>query len=166
MAEPFLAEIRVFPYGFIPKGWAACDGQLLPISSNAALYSLIGATYGGDGRTNFALPDLRGRVPVHPGRHGITYGQSAGESSHTLTTQEMPAHNHQAQADSNDATTNQPSGGVWAKTSNGSYAAQANVSMSPLALGTAGNSQPHNNLQPYNVLTFCIATTGIYPPRN
>ncbi|WP_068613660.1 phage tail protein [Paenibacillus tuaregi] len=165
MAETFLGEIRAFSCNYAPRGWAECNGQLLPIATNQPLFSLLGTTYGGDGVNNFALPDLRGRVPVHPG-NGITLGQASGESAHTLTTQEMPAHNHLAMGDATGSTSNDPSGKVWGKPSSADYAAEPNTTMSPAALGTSGGSQPHTNMQPYSVLTFCIATTGFYPPRN
>lgn len=165
MAEPFIGEIRMFPFGFAPRGWAECNGQILSIQTNQALFAIIGTTYGGDGRTNFALPDLRGRVPVHPGNE-IAFGQRGGEQNHTLSQNEMPAHTHQAMAYSAASTSNQPEGNAWAQTLSGSYTESADTTMSAGALVTAGNGQPHENMQPYNVVTFCIAISGIFPSRN
>lgn len=166
MSEPFIAEVKLFPYSFAPRGWAFCDGQLMMISQNQALFSLLGTTYGGDGRTTFALPDLRGRTPVHPNPgNGITLGQVAGAEAHTLTANEMPLHNHLAMADSNMATQKTPVGNVWAAQSANSYGAAVAGAMNPTALTPAGESQPHDNMQPYLVLHFCIALQGIFPPR-
>ena len=160
MSEPFVGEIRCFGFNFPPKGWAMCDGQLLPISQNIALFSLLGTTYGGNGQTTFALPDLRGRVAMHTSQNH-PLGESAGEETHTLSTQEMPAHTHPIQSGDSE-TTNRPSaamaarGGVYTKTPTGSMAPP----------GVAGGSQPHNNLQPYLVLNYCIALVGIFPSQN
>ncbi|TCN00819.1 microcystin-dependent protein [Paenibacillus sp. BK033] len=165
MAEPFLGEVRQFPFNFAPKGWAQCNGQLLPIQQNQALFSLLGTTYGGDGRTTFALPNLQGRVPVHPGQT-VVLGQTAGEEAHTLTINEMPQHNHQAKGGS-DATGSGLAGKTWGTSSSVSpFAPQPNTIMSPNAIAQAGGSQPHNNMQPYLVVNFCIALQGIYPPRD
>lgn len=167
MSEPFLGEIRLFPFGYAPRGWAPCDGQILPINNNQALYALLGATYGGNGTTNFALPDFRGRTPVHTAPN-YPLGQSAGEASHQLTINEIPAHTHLAQASSNAATAVSPQNNTWASSTN-IYAQPATGSTSYLnsgAIATTGNSAPHSNMQPYLTLHFCIATTGIFPSRN
>lgn len=173
MGEQFLGEIRLFPIGFAPKGWAYCEGQTYSIASNSALFSLLGVTYGGNGTTTFNLPDLRGRVPIgfnlDPGK-GTVYmqGQTAGEAAHTLTVNEMPAHNHGVSASSNDKNLlNAPTNNVWAAvTSPYTTGTGAPVAMNREALGSSGGSQPHNNMQPYLAMAFCIATTGIYPSRS
>jgi microcystin-dependent protein len=166
MAEPFLSEIRIMSFNFAPKGWAMCNGQLLPINQNQALFSLLGTTFGGDGRVNFALPDQRARVPIHVGS-GHTLGERGGEDAHTLTLAEMPTHTHQV-AVSQAATggssnpTNRFLGGA-----NNAYHAASNLTT--LRTGTitnVGGSQPHLNDQPYLVLTFCIALQGIFPSPN
>jgi microcystin-dependent protein len=165
VAEPFLGEIRLFPIGYAPRGWLECSGQTLPISTNQALFSLLGTTYGGDGRTTFKLPDLRGRVPIHPGQ-GITMGQAAGEEAHSLTQNEIPLHTHQVFASSAAATTADPTNAVWADAS-GSYGTETPmVAMNPASISSAGANQPHSNMQPYLTLRFCIATSGIYPSRD
>jgi microcystin-dependent protein len=165
MSEPFVGEIRAFGMNYAPRGWAMCNGQLLMINQNQALYSILGNTYGGDGRTTFALPDLRGRVPVHAG-NSISYGQSAGEESHALTVNEMPPHIHTISASSGPASDKAPANKVWAKTDESNFAAAPNNTMSTAALTNAGESRPHNNMQPYNTINFCIALQGIYPSRN
>lgn len=166
MSECFISEIRIFPFNTIPRGWARCEGQLLPINSNQALYSLIGTTYGGNGTSNFALPDLRGRVPIHA-NGTYTQGHTGGEANHTLTVNEMPAHSHTVAASSGAATAPSPANNVWAGTGDNSlYAATANTTMNAAALADSGGSQPHENMQPYQALSFCIALQGIYPPRN
>lgn len=165
MAEPFLGEIRVFASNVVPKGWAACNGQLLPLNQNQALYAILGTTYGGNGTTNFALPNLQGRAPVHVG-NGVALGQSAGEETHTLTTQEMPTHNHMVVADSANATSADPGNGYWAASTEASpYATEASTTMAVNAIANAGGSQPHNNMQPFLVANFCIAVQGIFPSR-
>ena len=169
MAEPFLSEIRVMSFGFPPKGWALCDGQLLPINQNQALFALLGTTYGGDGRVNFGLPDLRGRVPLHMGQ-SFTLGQRGGEENHTLNQSEMPAHIHPATADvkPGDANAFNPTNSYLANTSpiqmysNGS---SNMVPMYPQMISTAGGSQAHSNQQPYLTLSFCIALQGIFPSQ-
>jgi microcystin-dependent protein len=161
MSEPYLAEIRLFSFGFVPKDWAPCDGRLLPISRHTALFSILGFTYGGDGATTFALPDLRGRVPVHAGG-GISRGAQGGEEYHTLIVRELPAHTHQAYA-SDEPASMAALNGFWA--ADGSYAASVAgpVSMGSDAIATAGGSQPHENRQPFLTLNFCIALQGIFP---
>lgn len=165
MAEPFLSEIRIMSFVFAPKGWALCNGQLLPINQNQALFSLLGTTYGGDGRVNFALPNLQGKVPIHMGS-GHTLGETGGEQAHTLTIQELPAHTHLINASKAPSDTNAAAGGYLALTSN-SYAPAGNlVSMAPGEVGNAGGSQAHLNMQPFLVLNFCIALQGIFPSQN
>lgn len=168
MSEPFIAEVKIFSFNFAPRGWAFCDGQIMPISQNQALYSLVGTTYGGNGQTTFALPDLRGRSPVHTNpMTGITLGQRAGEESHTLTPDEMPMHTHTAVADSNTATTQKsPVGSVWATETVNAYGTTVTGAMNATAVTSAGGSQPHENMQPYLALNFCIALQGIYPTRS
>lgn len=165
MAEPFLSEIRVFSFGFPPKGWALCHGQLLPINQNQALFSLLGTTYGGDGRVNFALPNLQGRVPIHTG-NAHTLGEVGGAQAHTLSISELPAHSHQVNATNTPATVNNPTGNVLGIAAN-SYVAPSNlVSLNPAAISSIGGSQPHLNMQPFLVLNFCIALQGIFPSQN
>lgn len=165
MAEPFLGEIRLFPFGLIPRGWAPCEGQILQIVTNQALFSILGTTYGGNGTTTFALPDLRGRVPVHVGPNA-SYGQSAGEAAHTLTVSELPAHSHQVQASSNPADAVSPQGTAWASTASPYAAVSPNAKMNLSAISAAGGGQPHSNMQPYLAMNFCIALEGIYPSRS
>jgi microcystin-dependent protein len=172
MSNPFVAEIRIFPFNFPPKGWAFCDGQLLPISQNTALFSLLGTTYGGDGKSNFALPNLQGSAPMHPGQGpGLSLhdlGETSGSDTVTLLQSEMPAHTHGVQASTSpDQLT--PVNNAWASGQKGFgnvYAPPGNnANMSPAATSPAGGSQPHNNLQPYLTLNFCIALQGVFPPR-
>lgn len=166
MAEPFLSEIRIMGFDFAPKGWALCNGQLLPINQNQALFSLLGTTYGGDGRVNFALPDLRARVPLHMGA-GFTLGQRGGEPSHTLTQSEMAAHIHFAQGSSTAGNSAPPGGNLLAATPALIYnPPPAATTLQPNTLGNTGGSQAHENMQPYLTLTFCIALQGIFPSRN
>lgn len=172
--DPFVAEIRVFPFNFAPKGWAFCDGQLLPISQNTALFSLLGTTYGGDGKSNFALPDLQGRAPMHPGQGpGLSLhdlGETGGSETVSLLESEIPAHSHAAVVSTQTAQQFGPAGTLWA---GGGLAAPptfgpANtnvVTMSDQALAPSGGDQPHNNMQPYLTLNFCIAMQGVFPPR-
>lgn len=166
MAEPFLSEIRLMSFGFAPKGWALCDGQLLPINQNQALFSLLGTTFGGDGRVNFALPDLRGRAPIHVGS-GHTLGERRGEQAHTLLSAEMPTHNHQL-AVSTAATGGNanPTGRVLGGGNNVYHAPGNLTSLSSSSVANAGGSQPHLNMQPFLTLNFSIALQGIFPSPN
>ncbi|HEY8962305.1 MAG TPA: tail fiber protein [Luteolibacter sp.] len=171
MADPFVAEIRIFPFNFAPKGWAWCNGQLLPISQNTALFSLLGTTYGGDGKSTFALPDLEGRAPMHPGQGpGLSLhdlGESSGSETVSLLESEIPAHSHNfstSQADGTDQTpVNQRlATGIGI----GPYAAPNSLTqLSPMMLAPAGGDQPHNNMMPYLTFYFCIALQGVFPPR-
>lgn len=169
MAEPYLGEVRFFAFATVPKGWATCDGQLLAIAQNQALFSILGVAYGGDGKVNFALPNLQGRVPVHWGQSAtgagsVQLGDSKGEATHTLLSTEMPLHNHVLMG--NDTpTAKTPAGNVWSGFNN-LYATTPNTVMAPTALATAGGGQPHSNLQPYLVGSYCIALIGVYPSRN
>lgn len=165
MSEPFLSEIRIMSFGFAPKGWALCNGQLLPINQNQALFSLLGTTYGGDGRVNFALPDLRGNVPIHTGS-GHTLGEKGGQQSHTLSIAELPTHNHNVQGKGANATTNSPPNNVLANTTAVYHAATNLVPLNPGSILNTGGSQAHLNMQPYLVLSFCIALQGIFPSPN
>lgn len=170
MAEPFLGEIRTTSFAFAPKGWALCNGQLLAINTNQALFAILGTTYGGNGQTTFALPDLRGRVPVQPGSE-VQLGQAAGEAAHALTLNEIPAHGHALMASGDLANTASPVGAVTAAKPRGGrdvYAPAGSPAqpMSPQAIAPAGASQPHNNMQPYLTLNFIIALQGIFPSRN
>lgn len=165
MAEPFLSEIKVVSFNFAPKGWALCNGQLLPISQNQALFSLLGTTYGGDGRTNFALPNLRGRVPIHMG-NGHTLGEAAGSTAVTLGIAEMPTHLHSVSVNSAPGNSANPSNNFLANANNLYAATQNLTSMSPGTVGNVGGSQPHNNMMPYLVLNFVIALQGIFPSPN
>ncbi len=167
MAEPFLSEIRIMSFGFPPKGWALCDGQLLPINQNQALFSLLGTTYGGDGRVNFGLPNLQGRAPIHMGQ-GHTLGERAGEQGHTLSISEIPTHVHTAQATTTVAGNAPPSATVMLAQSSGSflYGAATNLTaMAQNAIGNVGGSQAHLNMQPFLVLNFSIALQGIFPSQ-
>ncbi len=165
MTTPFLGEIRITAFNFAPKGWALCNGQLLPINQNQALFSLLGTTYGGDGQTTFALPDLRGRVPFHFG-NGHTQGERGGEEAHTLINPEMPGHTHNPAGSSATANATSPGGNVWATLSSGGYAGNPNTTLNQASITNSGGSQPHNNMSPYLVLNFVIALQGIFPSRN
>jgi microcystin-dependent protein len=173
--DPFVAEIRIFPFNFAPRGWAFCDGQILPLSQNTALFSLLGTTYGGDGKSNFALPDMQGNAPMHPGQGpGLSLhdlGETGGSDTVTLLESEIPAHSHTLQSEITDAADNHaPSSAKAMGPSAGGMAYQSNttqnlVSLADNSLAPAGGDQPHNNLMPYLTLNFCIALQGVYPPR-
>jgi microcystin-dependent protein len=171
VANPFVAEIRIFGFNFAPKGWAFCDGQIMPISQNTALFSLLGTTYGGDGKSNFALPNLQGSVPMHPGQgpglslHNL--GETGGSDTVTLLESEMPTHSHTMTASGQDATVNGPSGQLVANGIGvGMYAAPGPlVALDVQAVAVNGGDRPHNNLQPYLTLNYCVALQGVYPPR-
>ena len=168
MAEPFLSEIRIMSFGFPPKGWATCDGQLLPINQNQGLFSLLGTTYGGDGRVNFALPNLQGRTPIHMGASN-SLGERGGEQSHTLSISEIPTHVHSAAASPKADNTNVavPTGNFLASPLSQSYSPSANLgAMHPTTLANAGGSQAHLNMQPFLVLNFSIALQGIFPSQS
>ena len=165
MATPFLGEIKIVGFNFAPKGWAFCNGQLLPINQNTALFSLLGTYYGGDGQTTFALPNLQGSMPVHVG-NGFVQGQLGGQSQHTLVTAELPAHNHTAQGVAANASSPAATGNTWAVATQNPYAAAGNTTMAPNAVSTVGGSQPHPNMPPYLALNFVIALQGIFPSRN
>ena len=162
MAEPFLSEIRIMSFWYPPKGWALCDGQLLPINQNQALFSLLGITFGGDGRVNFALPDLRGRVPIHVG-DGHTLGSLGGERAHTLSIAELPEHTHVMQGSGTNADVVSPTDNVLAQTSQSYGPAAQLTSLDPSTNGSTGGSQAHLNMQPFLTLSFCIALQGIFP---
>jgi microcystin-dependent protein len=167
MSDPFIGEIKVISFNFPPKGWAFCNGQLLPINQNQALFSILGTVYGGDGRTTFGLPNFQSKLPLHQG-NGFTLGQQGGEAAHTLTINEMPAHNHPAQGQSAAAPTTgtTPASSVWANSGQNPFAPAPDTSMSPAAVSNNGGSQPHNNESPYLVLNFIIALVGIFPSQN
>ena len=169
MADPFVAEIRIFPFNFAPKGWAWCDGQLMPLSQNTALFSLLGTTYGGNGKSNFALPDLQGRAPMHPGQGpGLSLhdlGETGGSETVTLLESEIPAHSHGLRASLDDDDSTLPAAQAPGQLSVIYAPAGALVPMAPEALPPAGGDQPHNNLQPYLTFYFNIALQGVFPPR-
>lgn len=174
MADPFVAEIRIFPFNFAPKGWAWCDGQLLPLSQNTALFSLLGTTYGGNGKSNFALPDLQGRAPMHPGQGpGLSLhdlGETGGSETVALLESEIPSHSHTVRAASPQDPANlqvgSPTRLFGASASGLAYGPAASlVGLAPEALAPAGGDQPHNNMQPYLTFYFNIALQGVFPPR-
>lgn len=166
MAEPFLGEIRIFSFNYAPQGWAFCNGQLLPINQNQALFSLMGTTYGGNGQTNFAIPNLQGRVPIHFG-DGIIQGQSAGSINHTLTVNELPAHTHTLNVTNGAQETLVPTNGFLANSAPSEfYSGSPDTAMFPGILSNAGGSQAHENRQPSLVLNFCVALQGIFPSQN
>ncbi|MDL2718600.1 MAG: tail fiber protein [Acidobacteriota bacterium] len=171
MANPFVAEIRIYPFNFAPKGWAFCDGQILPISQNTALFSLLGTTYGGDGKSNFALPNMQGTAPMHPGQGpGLSLhdlGETGGSDTVTLLESEIPSHSHGVIVSQSDGTDQQAGQELFAS---GIGLAMftlpgAMTAMNSAALAPSGGDQPHNNMQPYLTLNFCIALQGVYPPR-
>lgn len=171
MSQPFIGEIRMFGGSFAPAGWAFCAGQLMPISENDALFALIGTTYGGDGQETFGLPNLNGRVPIHQGTvSGTTFtiGESAGVESVTLTVPQMPSHSHPALGSSNPGSTSAPANGVVAKTTTGFPYINENPggNMAAAAIGQAGGSQPHENMQPYLCISYIISLFGIFPSQN
>ncbi len=164
MAEPFLAEIRMMSFGFPPKGWALCDGQLLPINQNQALFSLLGTTFGGDGRVNFGLPNLDGRTPMHMG-NGHTLGERGGEQAHTLSLSELPTHGHTLQATTLNADAPVPAGLLLATVSN-VYTSPSNLTtLNPGSITNTGGSQAHLNMQPFLTISFCVALQGIFPSQ-
>ncbi len=166
MAEPFLSEIKIMSFVYAPRGWALCNGQLLLIAQNQALFSLLGTTFGGNGQTTFALPDLRGRTPVHVGG-GHTLGERAGEEAHTLSVAELPTHTHVAMASTTDGNTPLPANSVLASTPSQIYGPPANLtSLTPGSVTNVGGSQAHINMQPFLTLSFCIALIGIFPSPN
>jgi microcystin-dependent protein len=173
MADPFVAEIRIFGFNFAPTGWAQCNGQLMPISQNTALFSLVGTFYGGDGRSTFGLPNMQGSIALHQGNGaGLTprvIGEAGGTENVTLLSNEIPAHTHAVNCVSVAGNKQQPSGNLWAKELTGKKdynAAPDGTPMNAAALAPAGGGSPHDNLQPYLVLNYCIALQGIFPPRS
>jgi microcystin-dependent protein len=173
MADPFVAEIRIFPFNFAPKGWAFCDGQILPLSQNTALFSLLGTTYGGDGKSNFALPNMQGNAPMHPGQGpGLSLhdlGETGGSDTVSLLESEIPAHSHAMMASTQDGLDSHPVNNLLAQGIGIAHYTDANtgafVNLNDNALAPAGGDQPHNNMQPYLTLSFCIALQGVFPPR-
>ncbi len=167
--DPFVGEIGIVAFNFAPRGWALCNGQILPIAQYTALFSLLGTTYGGNGFTTFALPDLRGRVPIHfgqgPGLSNYNLGQTGGTETETLSLSQMPLHNHQHMVDLGNGVSDDPNGRLVAKNAAGipQYGVNATATLAPGAIGPVGGSQPHNNLQPYLTLNFIIALQGIFP---
>jgi microcystin-dependent protein len=165
MAEPFLGEIRMMSFNFPPKGWASCNGQLLPINQNQALFALLGTTYGGNGQTNFALPDLRSRVPMHEG-NGHTLGERSGTEAHTVNVNELPAHTHAARASSASGNTPVPTNNFLAAANNVYRPADNLIALAAGTVSNVGGSQAHTNTQPFLTIGFCIALQGIFPSQN
>lgn len=166
MGQPFIGEIRMVGFNFAPAGWAFCDGQLMAIAQNDTLFQLIGTTYGGDGQETFALPDLRGRIPIHQSSSFII-GQLAGTETVTLTTNQIPAHSHPAQCKSGPGDNASPSGNVWAGSGQSIYTnAAPTVNMNPAASGTAGGNQPHENMMPFLVISYIISLFGVFPTQS
>ncbi|MEM0989036.1 MAG: tail fiber protein [Pseudomonadota bacterium] len=175
MSEPFLAEVRMVGFNFAPRGWAFCDGQILPINQNQSLYSLLGTTFGGDGRTSFALPDMRGRTPLHGGQMSVTTpvhkpGEKEGEERHTLSIEEMPAHGHRVNATTAPVSSNDVNGNMLGTNTGNPYAplaaAPAAQSMNASTIGSVGSAQGHENMQPWLAVNFCIALRGLFPSRS
>ena len=166
MSEPFLGEIKIISWNFPPKGWAFCNGSLLPINQNQALFSILGTTYGGDGRVTFGLPNLQGRTPMHVG-DGITLGELGGEATHTLNISEIPAHTHVPVGNTvTPPASTSPANSLWAPNNANPFNTQSNSAMSPACISSAGGNQPHENMSPYLVLNFIIALQGIFPSQN
>jgi microcystin-dependent protein len=165
MAEPFLSELRIMSFAFPPKGWALCNGQLLPINQNQALFALLGTTFGGDGRVNFALPNLQGRTPIHVG-NGFTLGQQGGEQAHTVSVAEMPSHVHVANASASNGTAVLPTNALVGSVANGYAPPTSLTALEPSSVANVGGSQAHQNMQPYLTVSFCIALQGIFPSPN
>jgi microcystin-dependent protein len=166
MSEPFLSEIKIVSFNFAPKGWALCNGQLLPINQNQALFSLLGTTYGGDGRVNFALPNLQGRVPNHVG-NGFTLGEQGGETAHTVNISELPTHTHTPNGNkTNPASSASAAGNLWGFVASEYATTTPDSVMNPAGIGATGGNQPHQNMSPYLVLNFIIALQGIFPSQN
>jgi len=166
MSEPFIGELRMMSFNFAPTGWAMCNGQLLPIQQNQALFALLGTTYGGDGVSTFALPNLQGKTPLHMG-NGFTQGQTAGEQNHTLLISELPVHTHTAQGSTDNGSSLVPGTTLVLGAVSGMYGPPTNLTgLAPGAVGSMGGSQAHPNMQPYIALSFCIALTGLFPSRN
>lgn len=165
MSEPFLGEIKIISWNFPPKGWTFSNGQLLPINQNQALFSILGTTYGGDGRLTFGLPNLQGRMPVHVG-NGIVLGELGGETAHTLNISELPAHNHVPVGNKSAPTAPAPGGNLWAGNPNNLYSTTVSSAMNPACILPVGGNQPHENMSPYLVLNFIIALQGIFPSPN
>jgi len=170
MGTPYLSEIRIYSFNFAPRGWAMCNGQLLAINQNQALFALVGTFYGGNGTTNFQLPNLQGRVALHMGSdssgNSYTIGQQGGEAQITLNSFEVPAHSHEVSGVSNSANQASPVGHTWAASLDEPYAPTPGVSMNPNSVSSTGGSQPHTNMAPFLTLNFCIALQGIFPSRN
>jgi microcystin-dependent protein len=164
MSESYVGEIRLFSFDYAPRGWAQCNGQLMSISQNQALFSILGNTYGGDGMTMFALPNLTGRVPVHFGNN-ISLGNSGGEENHTLTVQELPAHSHAAMASTTAVSEISPGNNVWGSLPD-MYSKLSTAAMSAKSISASGSTLPHSNMQPYTAVNFCISLMGVYPPHN
>lgn len=166
MSDPYIGEIRVVGFNFAPQGWALCNGQLLSIAENTALFQLLGTTYGGDGQNTFALPNLQGRIPFHQG-NSFVIGSIAGTETITLTATQMPAHTHLLAANSSPGTQAAPTSGYWAQSSLGAYSTEATAnSMAATAIGNTGGSQPHDNMPPFLVVNFVISLFGIFPTQN
>jgi microcystin-dependent protein len=169
MSTPFLGELKIFGFSFAPKGWALCNGQLLPINQNQALFALIGTYYGGNGQNNFALPNLESRIPLHQG-NGFTIGQAGGQEANTVLISELPQHNHLVEGSHDDATVLSPTGNTLAVSSGAPYVPNANsgsfVALNPATVPAVGGSQPHENRQPLLTVNVCIALQGIFPSRN